>query len=56
MWCIVGDLISLPERWKILHGGLPQGGKIVSEYSNEWIDMRHDNALNTHVREAPLPR
>jgi hypothetical protein len=27
---------------KILHGGLPQGGEIVSEYSNAWIDMRHD--------------
>jgi hypothetical protein len=37
----------LPERWKILHGGLPQGGEIVSEYSNAWIDMRHDNAVNS---------
>jgi hypothetical protein len=27
-------------------GGLPQGWEIVSEYSNAWIDMRHDNALN----------
>jgi hypothetical protein len=34
----------LPERWKILHGGLPQGGEIVSEYSNARIDMCHDNA------------
>jgi hypothetical protein len=25
----------------------------VSEYSNEWIDMRHDNARNTHVRSSP---
>jgi len=37
----------LPERWTILHGGLLQGGEIVSEYSNAWIDMRHDNALNS---------
>ena len=37
----------LPERWKILHDGLLQGGEIVSEYSNAWIDMRHDNALNS---------
>jgi hypothetical protein len=22
------------------HGGLSQGGEIVSEYSNAWIDMR----------------
>jgi len=34
----------LPERWKILQGGLSHGGEIVSEYSNAWIDMRHDNA------------
>ena len=40
-----GDLISLPERRKMLHGGLPQGGEIVSEYSNAWIDMRHDNVI-----------
>jgi hypothetical protein len=33
---------------EIVHGGLPQGGEIVSEYSNAWIDMRHDNALNRH--------
>jgi hypothetical protein len=33
----------LLERWKILHSGPPQGGEIVSEYSNAWIDMRHDN-------------
>ena len=25
----------------------------MSEYSNAWIDMRHDTALNSHVREAP---
>jgi len=24
----------------------------VSEYSNAWIDMRRNNALNTHVREV----
>ena len=30
---------------EILHGGPPQGGEIVSEYSNAWIDVRHDNAL-----------
>ena len=28
-------------------GGLSQGGEIVSEYSNAWIDMRHDNARNS---------
>jgi hypothetical protein len=28
-----------------LHGGLPQGGEIVSEYANAWINIRHDNAL-----------
>jgi hypothetical protein len=27
--------------------GHPRGGEIVSEYSNTWIDMRHDNALNS---------
>jgi hypothetical protein len=32
---------------KKLYDGLPQGGEIVSEYSNAWIDMRHDNALNS---------
>jgi len=29
----------------MLHGGLPQGGEIVSEHSNAWIDMRHDNVI-----------
>ena len=42
----IGDLISY-RTMEILHGGLPQGGEIVSEYSNAWIDMHHDNALNS---------
>ena len=29
----------------------PQGGEIASEYSNAWIDMRHDNALNSTMSE-----
>jgi hypothetical protein len=27
----------------MLRGGLAQGGEIVSEYSNTWIDVRHDD-------------
>jgi len=37
---------------RLLHGGLPQGGEIVGEYSNAWIDMRRDNALNTQKRKS----
>jgi hypothetical protein len=35
----------------------PARRESVSEYSNTWIDMRHDSALNRHVRspEGPVP-
>ena len=42
----------VPEGWKILRGGLQQGGEIVGEYSSAWIDMRHNNALNSAVTGA----
>jgi hypothetical protein len=51
MWLAHSRSDFLPERRKILHGGLPQGGEIASEYSNAWIDMRHDNALNSGMSE-----
>jgi hypothetical protein len=34
----------------------PQGGEIVSDYSNAWIDMRHDNALNSTALASKCKR
>ncbi len=31
-----------------------QGGEIVREYSNAWIGMRHDNALNSAEPDVRL--
>jgi len=41
----VGDLISLPERWKRLHGDRQQCRESMSEYSITCIDMHVDDAL-----------
>ena len=51
----LGDPISCQNDRKILHGGLPQSGEIVSKYSNIWIDLRHDNALNSADPDGSWP-
>ena len=41
-----GDMISYQNDGKYSTVDFRKG-EIVSEYSNAWIDMRHDNALNS---------
>jgi hypothetical protein len=43
----IGDLIPYQNDGKYSTADSRKGGEIVSEYSNAWIDMRHDNALNS---------
>ena len=43
-----GDLISYQNDGKYSTVDFRKG-EIVSEYSNAWIDMRHDNALNSAI-------
>ena len=48
---IIGDLISYQNDRKYSTAG-SRKPEIASEYSNAWIDMRHDNALNSAVAAA----
>ena len=41
-----GDLISYQNDRKYFTA-CSREAEVVSEYSNAWIDMRHDNALNS---------
>ena len=48
-----GDLISYQNDRKYFTA-CSREAEVVSEYSNAWIDMRHDNALNSAMSCASL--